>query len=55
MGVTQKQLAARLNVSQQFISEVENMKTIPSLTFAYKLKSELGCESIEEIFYLCEK
>lgn len=53
LGMTQKILAERLDVSQQFISEIENGKTIPSLMFAYSLKKVLGCESVEDIFFIC--
>ena len=51
-GLTQKKLALKLGSSQQFISDIENMKTIPSLTMAFKIKNILGV-SLEEIFYLC--
>lgn len=53
LGMTQKMLATRLDVSQQFISDIENGKTIPSLTFACSLKEVLGCETIEDIFFIC--
>lgn len=51
-GLTQKELALKLGSSKQFISDIENMKTIPSLTMAFKIKNILGV-SLEEIFYLC--
>lgn len=51
-GLTQKELALKLGSSQQFISDIENMKVIPSLTMAFKIKNILGVV-LEEIFYLC--
>lgn len=51
-GFTQKELASRIDVSQQFISDVENMKIIPSLTMAFKIQEVLGVD-LKEIFYLC--
>lgn len=51
-GLTQKELALKLGSSQQFISDIENMKVIPSLTMAFKIKNILAV-SLEEIFYIC--
>ncbi|MGG6822367.1 UNVERIFIED_CONTAM: helix-turn-helix transcriptional regulator [Streptococcus canis] len=51
-GLTQKELALKLGSSQQFISDIENMKVMPSLTMAFKIKNILGV-SLEEIFYIC--
>lgn len=52
-GLTQKELALKLGSTQQFISDIENHKVIPSLKVAFKIKNILGV-SLEEIFYLCE-
>lgn len=52
-GLTQKALALKLGSSQQFISDIENMKVIPSLKMAFKIKDILGVD-LEEIFYICE-
>lgn len=51
-GLTQKELALKLGSSQQFISDIENMKVIPSLTMAFKIKNILDVD-LEELFYLC--
>lgn len=51
-GLTQKELALKLGSSQQFISDIENMKAIPSLTMAFKIKNILDVD-LEELFYLC--
>ena len=40
-GLTQQQLAKRLNTKQSVISRVENAKTIPSLSFLKRLANAL--------------
>lgn len=51
-GLTQKELALEVGSSQQFISDIENRKVIPSLKMAFKIKNILGV-ALEEIFYVC--
>lgn len=41
-GLTQLELAKRLNTKQSVISRVENAKTIPSLSFLKRLALVLG-------------
>ena len=40
-GITQKQLAERLNTKQSVISRVENARTTPSLSFLRRLSEAL--------------
>lgn len=42
-GLTQKELARKLNTKQSAISRVENAGTIPSLSFLKKLAEVLDC------------
>lgn len=51
--ITQRQLAETLNVSQQYISDIENGKTVPSLKFAFDMKNFFNT-TIEEMFYICD-
>ncbi len=51
--ITQRQLAEALNVSQQYISDIENGKTVPSLKFAFDMKIFFNT-TIEEMFYICD-
>lgn len=48
-GVTQEELADKLEVSRQTIGSLENGKYNPSITLAFKIVRFFGL-SIEEIF-----
>jgi putative transcriptional regulator len=48
-GVTQEELADKLEVSRQTIGSLENGKYNPSITLAFKIARFFGL-SIEEIF-----
>ncbi len=48
-GITQEQLASRLEVSRQTIGSLENGRYNPSILLAFKI-SKLFNMSIEEIF-----
>ena len=57
-GLTQRQLADRINVSFSYISKVENERLqfgdFPSEKFIHKLASELGYDD-EELLLLADK
>jgi Predicted transcriptional regulator with C-terminal CBS domains len=42
LGISQNKLAKRLNLSQGFISCIENDKKIPTIQILYKIASELN-------------
>lgn len=48
-GLTQEELAKKINISRQMIGLIENNKTIPSVEIALKLSKVLK-ESIENLF-----
>ena len=48
-GLTQKQLARRLNTKQSVISRVETVKTTPSLSFLKRLSKALNTSLRVEI------
>ena len=50
-NMTQEELADKLSVTRQYISEVERNKKIPSLFMALRLSSILDAD-LDEIFYL---
>jgi len=54
-GISQGELAKRVNVSRQTISALENGRYNPSLVLAYKITKVLGCPNIEDLFLLGEE
>ncbi len=53
-GLTQKELADRVNVSSRTIISLENERYNPSLHLAYKL-ARVFDKTIEEVFIFSEK
>ena len=51
-GISQGDLAKKVNVSRQTISALENGRYNPSLVLAYKITKVLGCPHIEDLFFL---
>ena len=49
-GLTQEELAKKINISRQMIGLIENNKTIPSVEIALKLAKVLK-EPIEHLFW----
>lgn len=49
-GLTQEELAKKINISRQMIGLIENNKTIPSVETALKLSKVLK-EPIEHLFW----
>ena len=49
MGITQEELANKLNVTRQTINAIENSKYSPSLELAFKISKYFNL-TIEEIF-----
>jgi len=49
MGLTQEELADRLEVSRQTVSSLENGRYNPSILLAFKIAS-FFCTAIEDIF-----
>ena len=49
-GLTQEELAKKINTSRQMISLIENNKTIPSVEIALEL-SKILKEPIERLFW----
>lgn len=52
-GITQEELAAKLEVSRQTIGSLENGRYNPSILLAFKISKLFGA-SIEEIFIYTE-
>ena len=50
MGITQKDLAERVEVSRQTINALENGKYNPSLLLAHKITKILNKKHIEDVF-----
>ena len=50
-GLTQAQLAERIEVSRKTINTIENAVFVPSTVLALKLAAELGC-TVEALFML---
>ena len=50
MGLTQKELAEKVDVSRRTINSLENGYYNPSLKLAHDITMALGCSSIEEVF-----
>ncbi|SDP70412.1 putative transcriptional regulator [Streptococcus sp. NLAE-zl-C503] len=49
-GLTQEELAKKINISRQMVGLIENNKTIPSVEIALKLSKVLK-EPIERLFW----
>ena len=49
-GLTQEELAKKINISRQMIGLIENNKTIPSVEIALKLSKVLK-EPVENLFF----
>lgn len=54
MGLTQKELGERVNVSRQAINAIETGKFDPSIWLAYDLSTLFGV-SIETLFFFQEE
>ncbi len=52
MGLTQEQLAQKVEATRQTIIALEQGRYNPSLQLAYKITKALGAEHIEELFEL---
>lgn len=52
-GLTQADLAARVNVSRKSINTIENQIFVPSTILALRLARELKC-SVEDLFFEIE-
>lgn len=50
-GLTQEELAKKINISRQMVGLIENNKTIPSVEIALKLSKVLK-EPVENLFFL---
>ena len=49
-GLTQEELAKKINISRQMVGLIENNKTIPSVVIALKISKVLK-EPIERLFW----
>ena len=49
-GLTQEELAKKINISRQMVGLIENNKTIPSVEIALKLSKVLK-EPVENLFF----
>jgi putative transcriptional regulator len=49
-GLTQEELAKKINISRQMVGLIENNKTIPSVEIALKISKVLK-EPIERLFW----
>ena len=47
LGISQKELAVRVGISQQFLCDIENGRCNPSIKTAIKLAQELDIRDIE--------
>ncbi|WP_409200331.1 helix-turn-helix transcriptional regulator [Methanobrevibacter sp. DSM 116169] len=52
MGMSQKELAEKADVTRQTITALEKGKYNPSLFLARKITKILNCEYIEDVFFL---
>lgn len=52
LGITQEELADRVEVTRQTIISLEQGKYNPSLELAYKVTKALGKKRVEEVFVL---
>lgn len=53
-GITQKELAKRLKITQQHLCRIENGKSIPRLDLMKKIAKELN-SSVQELFFSDEE
>lgn len=51
-GMTQEELARKCNISLRQIQNIEYNKNIPKIDIALKIKEQLECFNVEEIFKL---
>lgn len=49
-GMSQEKLATKVGVSRQYLSEIENFKTQPSVNNAIKISKALD-KMVEDIFF----
>ena len=49
-GITQQELADKLNVSRQYISEIENGKKLPTIKIAFDC-AKILCTTVDRLFY----
>lgn len=49
-GITQQQLADKLNVSRQYVSEIENCKKLPTIKIAFDC-AKILCTTVDMLFY----
>jgi len=54
-GISQQDLANKVDVTRQTINALENSRYNPSLILAYKITKALNCEYIEDVFILDEE
>jgi putative transcriptional regulator len=52
IGISQQDLAEKVDVTRQTINALENGKYNPSLLLAYKITKILNCEYIEDVFII---
>ncbi|MDU2503962.1 MAG: helix-turn-helix transcriptional regulator [Peptoniphilus harei] len=51
-GMTQGDLSEMVGVTRQYISDVENLKKIPSVKIAFDISKALGSNIYELFYYL---
>ena len=51
-GMTQGDLSEMVGVTRQYISDVENLKKIPSVKIAFDISKVLGSNIYELFYYL---
>lgn len=51
-GMTQGDLSEMVGVTRQYISDVENLKKIPSVKIAFDISKVLGTNIYELFYYL---
>ena len=49
-GITQVELARRLNITVSWMNKIENGKVIPNVKIAIRIAKELNCR-VEDIFF----
>ena len=50
LGITQQQLADKLNISRQYVGEIENGKKLPTIKIAFDCAKFL-CTTVDSLFY----
>lgn len=51
LGLSQTDLAARLNISMSHLNKIERGKRVPSMRLAVRIAKELDC-TLSDIFFL---